>query len=122
VGRIRHSQVDRRAGDPAPDDEYDGVLVYLKPALCGGEPVDVVNYSRRSAAFPHESTTNQCFTESQFESYRALGLFATERMCQALGSGATEDHRTPDLHREPMRWLLSQRISDPARCTRVVSA
>jgi hypothetical protein len=37
VGRIRYSQVDRLDGDHESDDAYDGVLVYLKPTLCGGE-------------------------------------------------------------------------------------
>jgi hypothetical protein len=53
-----------------------GRLVYIKPALFGrGEPVpyDVLAYSKGSADFPHESTTDQWFDEAQFESYRALG-------------------------------------------------
>ena len=109
VGRIRYSQVDRPEGDRGSDDEYDGVLIYVKPTLCGGEPVDVVNYARRNATFPHESTMNQFFTESQFESYRSLGLFETERMCQALGLGTADAAGVPALNREPMRWLERQR-------------
>jgi hypothetical protein len=105
VGRIRYSQLDRPDGDAAPDDEYDGVLIYLKPTLCGEEPVDVINYASRSATFPHESTTNQFFTESQFESYRSLAMFQTERMCRALGLGADQSADVPALSREPMRWL-----------------
>jgi len=54
-----------------------GSLLYVKPAVyphAGSRlPTDVLQYSRQSAAFPHESTVNQFFTESQFESYRALG-------------------------------------------------
>ena len=50
-----------------------GVLIYLKPALLGSEPRDVYNYSRESEEFPHEATSDQWFSESQFESYRALG-------------------------------------------------
>ena len=40
----------------------------------GDEPVDVANYARTHATFPHESTTEQWFDEAQFESYRMLGL------------------------------------------------
>jgi hypothetical protein len=50
-----------------------GTLIYIKPALLGSEPRDIYNYSRESIEFPHESTSDQWFSESQFESYRALG-------------------------------------------------
>jgi hypothetical protein len=70
VGRIRYDCVD--VGAP------DGVLVYIKPALTGGEPADVLAYSRMNPAFPHESTADQWFTESQFESYRQLGSHIIE--------------------------------------------
>jgi hypothetical protein len=49
------------------------VIVYIKPGLYGGEPRDVLNYATANQAFPHESTADQFFSESQFESYRALG-------------------------------------------------
>ena len=51
----------------------DGTLVYLKPAVYGTEPVDVRHYKTSHPAFPHESTADQWFSESQFESYRKLG-------------------------------------------------
>jgi len=52
-----------------------GRLVYLKPAVYGRrEPTDVFNYAQQSPTFPHESTADQFFTESQFESYRMLGF------------------------------------------------
>jgi hypothetical protein len=52
-----------------------GKLLYLKPAVLEKqeEPVDVWQYGRVNPAYPHESTTDQWFSESQFESYRALG-------------------------------------------------
>ena len=67
IAKIRYSCVD------ACREEDDGVLIYIKPTLDGGEPVDVVNYSRKHEAFPHESTADQWFGELQFESYRSLG-------------------------------------------------
>lgn len=51
----------------------DGILIYLKASVNGSEPADVRNYAATHPEFPHESTTDQWFTESQFESYRALG-------------------------------------------------
>jgi hypothetical protein len=47
--------------------------VYIKSTLTGDEPADVLNYKKEHPVFPHDSTTNQWFTESQFESYRRLG-------------------------------------------------
>ena len=51
-------------------------LVYIKPGLYEGEyfPKDVYNYATESADFPHETTADQFFSESQFESYHALGF------------------------------------------------
>src|SRR5262249_53199281 len=70
VGKIRYDDVDETA--------IPGVLIYLKPSLTGEEPADVLDYARRCPAFPHESTLNQFFTESQFEGYRALGQHTAE--------------------------------------------
>jgi len=69
VGRIHYSDVD--GGKPA---ELDGFLLYIKPAIYGAEPADVQNYARANPAFPHESTGDQMYSETQFESYRALGF------------------------------------------------
>jgi len=66
-----------------------GKLVYIKAGYHGStEPADVRNYALAHPAFPHETTANQFFTESQFESYRALG----EHIIRRLGTswpGAT---------------------------------
>jgi hypothetical protein len=43
------------------------------PVDLPSEPVDVINYKFTHEHFPHDSTANQWFTESQFESYRRLG-------------------------------------------------
>jgi hypothetical protein len=67
-----------------------GILIYLKPALIGSEPRDVYNYSRQSAEFPHESTSDQWFSESQFESYRALGQRTIEWMFSWKSLGLPE--------------------------------
>jgi hypothetical protein len=56
-----------------------GHFLYIKPAFYEkDEPRDVYNYAKTSESFPHESTGDQWFSESQFESYRALGDFALE--------------------------------------------
>src|SRR5207244_11540715 len=74
IGRIRYSAVD---GPTAPD----GMIVYIKPACYGNEPRDIYEYFKRSETFPHESTADQFFSESQFESYRMLGAHTMDQLC-----------------------------------------
>jgi hypothetical protein len=85
-GKIRYSCVDKPAASEGvqskPDSDYDGVLIYVKPTFYGvDEPRDVYNYAQSSPTFPHESTADQFFSESQFESYRALGSFIADELC-----------------------------------------
>jgi hypothetical protein len=63
VGTIRYPE------DPGTP----GTVVYIKSSLTGDEPADVLNYKKDHSTFPHDTTLNQWFTESQFESYRRLG-------------------------------------------------
>jgi hypothetical protein len=62
-----------------PHNPIEGDILYIKSTLTGLEPVDLRNYKREHPAFPSESTLNQWFTESQFESYRRLGQFIGEQ-------------------------------------------
>jgi hypothetical protein len=82
VAPIRYSAVD---GPGVPD----GTLVYIKPGLYDSEffPKDVYNYASSSPTFPHESTADQFFSESQFESYRALGRHVINEICGNYGAG-----------------------------------
>ncbi len=50
-----------------------GHILYIKSSLTGDEPADVLNFRRQHPTFPNDTTLNQFFTESQFESYRRLG-------------------------------------------------
>jgi hypothetical protein len=52
-----------------------GTIVCIKPTMCAAldEPVDIHEFSARNASFPHQTTGDQFFNESQFESYRLLG-------------------------------------------------
>ncbi|MGX1187458.1 hypothetical protein AB7M29_005137 [Pseudomonas sp. F-14 TE3623] len=49
-------------------------ILVLKPRVIAGVPADVRNYAKQNPEFPNESTANQFFNETQFESYRQLGL------------------------------------------------
>jgi len=57
-------------------DGSQGTLVYIKCSLTGDEPEDVLVYAKAQPEFPHETTADQWFGESQFESYRKLGYHA----------------------------------------------
>ena len=55
-----------------PMGEY-GLLLYIKSSLTGNESEFLKKYHAENPDFPHQSTANQLFTETQFEAYRALG-------------------------------------------------
>jgi len=57
-----------------------GTLLYIKPTITGDEPADVGEYRTAHPEFPHETTLDQFFTESQFESYRKLGYHAIRKI------------------------------------------
>lgn len=61
-----------------------GFILYIKPAYHGTEGAGIKSYAAAHPTFPHESTADQWFTESQFESYRSLGLDITNDI---LGRG-----------------------------------
>ena len=50
-----------------------GQILYIKPVLCGGLSADIYAWWRAHPAFPDEPTSEQFFSEPQFEAYRALG-------------------------------------------------
>jgi hypothetical protein len=65
-----------------PGDAECGTIVYIKSSLTGDEPVDLQEFGKRVPAFPNESTLNQFFDESHFESYRALGQHIGQQIFQ----------------------------------------
>jgi len=116
IGRIQYSAVD---GVTAPD----GIIIYIKPVCYGDEPRDIYEYFKRSETFPHESTADQFFSESQFESYRMLGAYTMEKLCAECGgdfrSFAAEILKT-HLQIQPPDWLapliqMSPGAGDAAR-------
>ena len=67
IADIRYKEVDG-------EDAGDGVLIYWKPSVHRTEAIDVQNYAATHADFPNQTTADQFFNESQFESYRKLGM------------------------------------------------
>ncbi|MGV8988822.1 MAG: patatin-like phospholipase family protein [Cypionkella sp.] len=68
------------------DQDSFGDLIYLKMSLPKDVDIDVLSYANTNLAFPNESTIDQFFTESQFESYRQLGLSGTSDLVKGQTS------------------------------------
>ena len=97
---------------PAAGDDKDGskgIILYLKPAFHGTERnVGIQSYAMAKPDFPHENTADQWFSESQFESYRALGFEITNHVLEDIrrANGAPEDApslASPDAIAEKLR-------------------
>jgi hypothetical protein len=88
VGTITYPKRD------ATDNQFEGKLVYLKASLTKHDPADVLAYASAHTEFPNESTADQWFDESQFESYRNLGYH--------VASTALLDYK------EQRRWLADE--------------
>ena len=88
-----------------------GYLLYIKASLTGNEPSDVAQYAAAHPAFPHESTGDQFFSESQFESYRKLGAHIADTVFEDAVRKAT-DRGSVDL--EKLFVALKERWCPPA--------
>jgi hypothetical protein len=66
-------EIDYPAADGGGEDDF-GIILYIKPGYHGIENADVRAYAIANPTFPHQGTGDQFFSESQFESYRALGF------------------------------------------------
>jgi hypothetical protein len=98
VGTILYPDVDGYT-TPLDYQRRCGHLLYIKPAVYADCPPDVRNYRSEHHDFPHQSTADQFFNESQFESYRALGRHAVGRMCRytVLPQYGTPPWKAPNL-------------------------
>jgi hypothetical protein len=69
-------EIDYPTADGAPSDF--GVILYIKAGYHGVEDAGIRAYATANPTFPHQSTIDQWFSESQFESYRSLGFEITD--------------------------------------------
>jgi len=104
VGKIRYDRVCQ--GAPV------GTLIYLKSSLTGDEPTDIQSYGARHTEFPHQTTADQWFGESQFESYRKLGFHVVES-----AFGPLDDDRQPvgEMSTERLTVRFRHRWFPPSR-------
>jgi hypothetical protein len=82
VGVIRYSVID---GQDAPD----GTIVFLRAALSGDEPIDILTYAKTDPAFPNDPTSDQFFDEARFESYRLLGFHTVQSAFKGFEAGGS---------------------------------
>ena len=61
-------------------DNQKGVYVYIKLSSTDTEPAYVRSYKSENPSFPHQSTSDQFFGETQFEVYRALGEYIVDTL------------------------------------------
>jgi hypothetical protein len=81
-----------------PDGGKPGKLLFIKSTVTEDDPGDVFAYRAANPVFPNQSTADQWFDESQFESYRILGRRSMESI---LGTSYLED-----LHGTPMERIF----------------
>jgi hypothetical protein len=97
------------------DSPRTGWLLYVKPTYYGTtEGVQVRGYASSHPAFPHESTTDPLFSESQFEAYRALGAHIIEQIC-VNGSPTAAGRGPRPMALQDLREAaetMSQQLSD----------
>lgn len=80
-----------------------GTIILIKPSLVQDyrESADVLNYALKNPTFPHQTTADQFFDESQFESFRQLGKCIGE---DCLASGMLDQlipTREPPIFKVP---------------------
>jgi hypothetical protein len=110
VATIRYSSVDKSWAD--------GQLIYIKPMLLGTEPPDVEAYAAANPTFPHQTTANQWFNESQTESYRMLGVHTVDEICRDWSGGSLDEllHHVEDVYltARPVEVEKSRRVTATA--------
>lgn len=89
-----------------------GLIVWIKPTLLPNDVADVRQYGLENAEFPQQSTADQWFDESQFESYRRLGQLSA---VAAFGAACETAPLPPALTTDAVERLFASagRIAPP---------
>ena len=104
IGEIKYGLVDERCNNGVPG--CSGLLLYIKPSLTGNEPADIFNYCNIDANFPHQSTADQWFDETQFESYRKLGYHIGRSVLSDICAELDQNHIVGRERRQALLTLL----------------
>lgn len=127
VGRIHYGDVNRTKDykDPNPlDPNYEheqnhGIIVWLKNSLTGDEPGDLANHAAMNPSFPYDTIADQFFSESQFESYRALGYHSAMRSIILPSKSPSKPTAS-----SPYRYAGAEQIAVPTKdsASKIISA
>ena len=110
-----------------------GHLILIKPTMCQDTPADLTNFKADNPLFPQEPTTDQFFSEAQWESYFQLGTALTRKLPASLlpSLAATAERlfvnddgavRTLDASGQTKLVATSRRLSSRIAATGAVSA
>lgn len=77
--------------------ELIGYLLYVKLSLTGNEGEFIRRYRLDQPVFPHHSTADQFFTETQFEAYRSLGEHVGDKLFLRAIVGDLADKRSVNI-------------------------
>lgn len=91
-----------------------GYLLYLKLSLTGNEGEFLRRYRLDEPAFPHHSTADQLFSETQFEAYRSLGEHVGDKLFLRALVGE-ELAKSESVQVEEWFGELGRRLLDPLR-------
>ncbi|MEO9599307.1 patatin-like phospholipase family protein [Parasphingorhabdus sp.] len=78
VGEIFYPNAQGRRVRKKGDDRC--FLFYIKTSMIKGLPARLYSYKSENEQFPDEPTSDQFFSEQQFEAYRILGFFLADQM------------------------------------------
>ena len=91
-----------------------GYLLYLKLSLTGNEGEFLRRYRLDEPAFPHHSTSDQFFSETQFEAYRSLGEHVGDKLFLRALVGE-ELAKSDAVQVEDWFGELAKRLLEPQR-------
>jgi hypothetical protein len=97
VGKIHYLPLSKEEGSTM------GWLLYVKNSLIGDEPPQVLGQRAADSKFPHDTTLNQFFNETQFEAYRALGE-SMGTFLQVHYEKFLDERRKLDPKAQPSTW------------------
>lgn len=85
IGVITPSSRSVAVGKVFYPDNTEGTIYYIKSSINQERlPVNVFNYHKLNPGFPHQSTADQYFDDSQFEAYRSLGAHMADQASKEI--------------------------------------
>lgn len=90
-----------------------GKLIYIRPYDMPDAPIDVRAFRNAHPDFPHETTLEQWFSESRFESYRGLGDAAMSAIGLPESDPNDTERQIADLFRDVASQIQIKSKSDP---------